>query len=281
VVHLRGHGARPAPHGGKARVHVDECGSRPHARRFKAFSAALPLGLRRDADSQAHARAPQAERADRPALPPHQLVLVVRRRPPSRLCGRDLAFTISAMPRRRSSLPLDLYRPGALVAKTVFSGALSRRVDCSWVDVAGASLASMALSHAIARAVFEGLWRKTGEFKRTAKGVGRAPRWRGSRRRERCSSRLGWQPRWRGDSAPTIARRCQAACSPRGALCRVGRSSVDRRAQLRCQRQFSRPRAPAWPACRGRAAAAAVRIRRPRRAGRRAPRSRDRRGRSR
>jgi hypothetical protein len=34
----------------------------------------------------------------------------------------------------------------------------------------------MALSHAIARGVFEGLWRRTGEFKRTAKGVGRAPR---------------------------------------------------------------------------------------------------------
>jgi hypothetical protein len=28
----------------------------------------------------------------------------------------------------------------------------------------------------IARGVFEGLWRRTGEFKRTAKGVGRAPR---------------------------------------------------------------------------------------------------------
>jgi hypothetical protein len=34
----------------------------------------------------------------------------------------------------------------------------------------------MALSHAIARGVFEGLWRRTGEFKRTAKGTGRAPR---------------------------------------------------------------------------------------------------------
>jgi exo-beta-1,3-glucanase (GH17 family)/cellulose synthase/poly-beta-1,6-N-acetylglucosamine synthase-like glycosyltransferase len=77
-------------------------------------------------------------------------------------------------------LPLDLYLVPViafLAAKTVLSPALYRaRVRCSWADVAGASVASMALSHAIARGVFEGLWRRTGEFKRTAKGVGRAPR---------------------------------------------------------------------------------------------------------
>lgn len=77
-------------------------------------------------------------------------------------------------------LPLDLYLVPVvafLVAKTVLSPALYRmRVRCSWADVAGASLASMALSHAIARGVFEGLWRRTGEFRRTAKGVARAPR---------------------------------------------------------------------------------------------------------
>jgi hypothetical protein len=77
-------------------------------------------------------------------------------------------------------LPLDLYLVPVvafLAARTLLSPALYRaRVRCSWVDVAGASLASMALSHAIARGVFEGLLRRTGEFKRTAKGAGRAPR---------------------------------------------------------------------------------------------------------
>jgi exo-beta-1,3-glucanase (GH17 family) len=92
-----------------------------------------------------------------------------------------LAWTIGAIAAPALfPLPLDLYLVPVLaflVAKTVFGPALYRaRVQCSWADVAGASLASMALSHAIARGVFEGLWRKTGEFKRTAKGVERAPR---------------------------------------------------------------------------------------------------------
>jgi len=102
-----------------------------------------------------------------------------------------LAWTIGAIAAPALfPLPLDLYLVPVLaflVAKTVFSPALYRaRVGCSWTDVAGASLASMALSHAIARGVFEGLWRKTGEFKRTAKGVGRAPRfaWLASAREE-------------------------------------------------------------------------------------------------
>ena len=92
-----------------------------------------------------------------------------------------LAWTIGAIAAPALfPLPLDLYLIPVLaflVAKTVFGPVLYRaRVECSWTDVVGASLASMALSHAIARGVFEGLWRKTGEFKRTAKGVGRAPR---------------------------------------------------------------------------------------------------------
>jgi hypothetical protein len=77
-------------------------------------------------------------------------------------------------------LPLDLYLVPVvafLAGKAILSPALYRaRVRCSWADVAGASLASMALSHAIARGVFEGLRRRTGEFKRTAKGAGHAPR---------------------------------------------------------------------------------------------------------
>jgi hypothetical protein len=92
-----------------------------------------------------------------------------------------LAWTIGAIAAPDLfPLPLDLYFVPVvafLATKTVLGPVLYRaRVRCSWADVAGASLASMALSHAIARGVFEGLWRRTGEFKRTAKGTGRAPR---------------------------------------------------------------------------------------------------------
>jgi exo-beta-1,3-glucanase (GH17 family)/cellulose synthase/poly-beta-1,6-N-acetylglucosamine synthase-like glycosyltransferase len=92
-----------------------------------------------------------------------------------------IAWTIGAVAAPQYfPLPLDLYLVPVLAflaAKAVFGPALYRaRVDCSWTDLIGASAASMALSHAIARGVFEGLWRRTGEFKRTAKGAGSAPR---------------------------------------------------------------------------------------------------------
>jgi len=74
------------------------------------------------------------------------------------------------------TLPLDLYLVPVLVflaCKALFGPVLYRaRVECSWADVAGASLASMGLSHAIARGVIAGLFRQHGEFKRTAKGAG-------------------------------------------------------------------------------------------------------------
>jgi exo-beta-1,3-glucanase (GH17 family)/cellulose synthase/poly-beta-1,6-N-acetylglucosamine synthase-like glycosyltransferase len=73
------------------------------------------------------------------------------------------------------TLPLDLYLVPVLAflaCKAVFGPVLYRaRVDCSWADVLGASLASMGLSHAIARGVFAGLARRTGTFHRTAKGT--------------------------------------------------------------------------------------------------------------
>jgi exo-beta-1,3-glucanase (GH17 family)/cellulose synthase/poly-beta-1,6-N-acetylglucosamine synthase-like glycosyltransferase len=73
------------------------------------------------------------------------------------------------------TLPLDLYLVPVLVflgCKALFGPVLYRaRVHCSWVDVLGASLASMGLSHAIARGVFAGLARRTGTFHRTAKGT--------------------------------------------------------------------------------------------------------------
>jgi hypothetical protein len=71
------------------------------------------------------------------------------------------------------SLPLDLFMIPVLaffVAKAAFGPALYRmRVPCSWADVFGASLASMGLSHAIARGVFQGLFEKKGVFVRTTR----------------------------------------------------------------------------------------------------------------
>ena len=71
------------------------------------------------------------------------------------------------------SLPLQLFLVpimGFFVAKAVFGIWLYRvRVPCSWKDTLMASIASMALSHAIARGIFMGLVKKKGEFVRTAK----------------------------------------------------------------------------------------------------------------
>ena len=72
------------------------------------------------------------------------------------------------------SLPLPVYLVpvlGFLAAKALYGPLLyMKRVDCGWRDVFGASLASLALSHAIARGVLQGLWAKQGVFVRTAKG---------------------------------------------------------------------------------------------------------------
>ncbi|WP_242512283.1 glycosyltransferase family 2 protein [Pseudolysobacter antarcticus] len=71
------------------------------------------------------------------------------------------------------SLPLDLFLIpllGFFAFKAAFGVILYRvRVPCSWRDTLSASIASMALSHAIARGIFLGLWKKHGEFVRTAK----------------------------------------------------------------------------------------------------------------
>src|SRR5215510_1544338 len=78
------------------------------------------------------------------------------------------------------TLPLNLYLVPVLAFlafKAVFGPVLYRaRVDCSWADVLGASLASMGLSHAIARGIFAGLARRNGTFNRTAKGTSAAPK---------------------------------------------------------------------------------------------------------
>ena len=72
------------------------------------------------------------------------------------------------------NLPLDLFiYPilGFFVFKAVIGIWLYRvRVPCSWKDTIAASIASMGLSHAIARGIYLGLWKRHGEFVRTAKG---------------------------------------------------------------------------------------------------------------
>jgi exo-beta-1,3-glucanase (GH17 family)/cellulose synthase/poly-beta-1,6-N-acetylglucosamine synthase-like glycosyltransferase len=59
---------------------------------------------------------------------------------------------------------------GMCLLKAVFGIVLYRvRVPCSWRDCLGASLASMALSHAIARGIWKGLFSSSHPFERTAK----------------------------------------------------------------------------------------------------------------
>ena len=71
------------------------------------------------------------------------------------------------------SLPLDLFVIPVLaffVLKAWFGPSLYRvRVPCGWRDVIGASIASMALSHAIARGILAGLIQKRGTFVVTPK----------------------------------------------------------------------------------------------------------------
>jgi hypothetical protein len=71
------------------------------------------------------------------------------------------------------SLPLNLFLIpvlGFFVSKALFGIVLYRvRVPCSWADTIGAAIASMALSHAIARGVLKGLVSKEHPFTRTAK----------------------------------------------------------------------------------------------------------------
>ena len=71
------------------------------------------------------------------------------------------------------ALPLDLFiYPiiGFFLFKAAVGIILYRvRVPCSWKDTIMASIASMGLSHAIARGIYLGLWKKKGEFVRTAK----------------------------------------------------------------------------------------------------------------
>jgi hypothetical protein len=85
-----------------------------------------------------------------------------------------LAWTIGmlALP-EHFTLPIDLFLIpllGFFVAKAAFGPILyTLRVKCGAADNAGAALASMALSHAIAAGVWAGLTQKEGAFVKTAK----------------------------------------------------------------------------------------------------------------
>jgi hypothetical protein len=72
------------------------------------------------------------------------------------------------------SLPMKLFLIpviGFFIAKVVFGVVLYRaRVPCSWRDTLTASIASMGLSHAIARGIWHGLTREKTAFVVTAKG---------------------------------------------------------------------------------------------------------------
>lgn len=60
-----------------------------------------------------------------------------------------------------------------LVCKGALGPVLYRKtMNTGWLDILGASLASLGLSHAIARGVLQGIFQKRGVFKPTAKGKG-------------------------------------------------------------------------------------------------------------
>ncbi len=65
-----------------------------------------------------------------------------------------------------------------LVIKAALGPVLYRKtMQCQWIDIWGASLASLGLSHAIARGVMMGLVKKEGVFVVTAKGKVTASKW--------------------------------------------------------------------------------------------------------
>ncbi|HJU27076.1 MAG TPA: hypothetical protein VJ722_10395, partial [Rhodanobacteraceae bacterium] len=80
--------------------------------------------------------------------------------------GMLLAPTVFSLPMRLFLIPVM----GFFVAKAVFGVVLYRaRVPCSWRDTLMASIASMGLSHAIARGIWMGLIKQKTAFVRTAK----------------------------------------------------------------------------------------------------------------
>jgi hypothetical protein len=80
--------------------------------------------------------------------------------------GMLLAPTVFSLPMRLFLIPVM----GFFFAKAVFGIVLYRaRVPCGWRDALMASIASMGLSHAIARGIWMGLIKQKTAFIRTAK----------------------------------------------------------------------------------------------------------------
>ncbi|MGH8117590.1 MAG: glycosyltransferase family 2 protein, partial [Rhodanobacteraceae bacterium] len=80
--------------------------------------------------------------------------------------GMLLAPTVFSMPMRLFLIPVI----GFFIAKAVFGVILYRaRVPCGWRDTLMASIASMGLSHAIARGIWAGIFKQKAAFVRTAK----------------------------------------------------------------------------------------------------------------
>ena len=85
-----------------------------------------------------------------------------------------LLWTVGMLLKREVfAMPLELFLIpvlGFCMLKAVYGVVLYRtKVPCSWRDCLGASLASMALSHTIARGVLKGLTSSSHPFERTAK----------------------------------------------------------------------------------------------------------------
>ncbi|HET6430729.1 glycosyltransferase, partial [Dyella sp.] len=86
----------------------------------------------------------------------------------------SLAWTVAMLARPGTfTLPLNLFVVpvlGFFVCKSLFGIVLYRvRVPCGWRDTISAAIASMSLSHAIARGILKGLVTKEHPFTRTAK----------------------------------------------------------------------------------------------------------------
>ena len=87
----------------------------------------------------------------------------------------SILWTLGIMVAPKSfSLPvtaLALPILGFMAFKAALGPILYRRtMDCPWLDILGASILSVGISHAIARGIFAGVVKKKGEFVRTPKG---------------------------------------------------------------------------------------------------------------
>ena len=186
LVHHRGHRARPAPDGEGLRRHVQPRALRPRpdARPFRRLQeAALPLGLRRHADHEGACRqdAQQHDQAHLLAEVPlrRRLDAVVRRcaEPDLHLGRAGLGCWPCSLPPLFGIKPVGLPPAefilptiGIFVFKLLYSfGLYFDRVRCTFRQSVGASLAGLALTYTVGRAVIYGLATSRLPFMRTPK----------------------------------------------------------------------------------------------------------------